>query len=128
MTGQNYPEYHSHLRTLLGKLGKELQGPMAGFGQLHKAAVADGALSAKFKELIALAIAVSARCEGCIAFHTHSALKAGASRPEILEPLGVAVKIRHDDCETVCCSLDRLLPLPGLMTHAAHSLPKGGNL
>ena len=91
MTGQTYPEYHSHLRNLLGKLGKELQGPMTGFGQLHKAAVADGALSAKVKELIALAIAVSARCEGCIAFHTHSALKAGASRPEILEGLGGAV-------------------------------------
>ena len=85
MTGQTYPEYHNHLRNLLGKLGKELQGPMTGFGQLHKAAVADGALSAKVKELIALAIAVSARCEGCIAFHTHSALKAGASRPEILD-------------------------------------------
>ena len=89
MTGQTYPEYHSHLRNLLGKLGKELQGPMTGFGQLHKAAVADGALSAKVKELIA--IAVSARCEGCMAFHTHSALKAGAGRPEILEALGVAV-------------------------------------
>jgi AhpD family alkylhydroperoxidase len=91
MTGQTYPEYHSHLRSLLGKLGKELQGPMTGFGQLHKAAVADGALSAKVKELVALAIAVSARCQGCIAFHTHSALKVGASRPEILEALGVAV-------------------------------------
>ena len=91
MTGQTYPEYHSHLRNLLGKLGKELQGPMTGFGQLHKAAVADGALSMKVKELISLAIAVSARCEGCIAFHTHDALRAGASRPEILEALGVAV-------------------------------------
>jgi AhpD family alkylhydroperoxidase len=88
---KSYPEYHSHLRSLLGKLGKELQGPMSGFGQLHKAALAEGALSAKVKELIALAIAVSARCQGCIAFHTHSALKAGASRPEILETLGVAV-------------------------------------
>lgn len=91
MTKQTYPEYHSHLRSLLGMLGKELQGPMAGFGQLHKAAVADGALSGKVKELIALAIAVSTRCEGCIAFHTHDALGTGASRPEILEALGVAV-------------------------------------
>jgi AhpD family alkylhydroperoxidase len=91
MTGQSYPEYHSHLRNLLGKLGKDLQGPMAGFGQLHKAAVADGALSGKIKELIALAIAVNSRCEGCIAFHTHDALRAGASRSEILESLGIAV-------------------------------------
>jgi AhpD family alkylhydroperoxidase len=91
MTGQTYPEYHSHLRTLLGQLGKELQGPMTGFSQLHKAAITDGALSGKIKELIALAIAVSAHCEGCIAFHTHSALKAGTTRPEIFETLGVAV-------------------------------------
>jgi AhpD family alkylhydroperoxidase len=91
MTRQTYPEYHSRLRNLLGKLGKELQGPMAGFGQLHKAALADGALSMQVKELIALAIAVNARCEGCIAFHTHDALRAGAGRPEILEALGVAV-------------------------------------
>jgi AhpD family alkylhydroperoxidase len=91
MAGQTFPEYQSHLRTLLGRLGKELQGPMAAFSQLHKAAIADGALSGKIKELIALAIAVSAHCEGCIAFHTHNALKAGATRPEILESLGVAV-------------------------------------
>jgi AhpD family alkylhydroperoxidase len=91
MSGQTYPEYHSHLRSLLGKLGKELPGPMTGFGQLHKAAIADGTLSGKIKELIALAIAVTSRCEGCIAFHTHSALKAGATRPEIFEALGVAV-------------------------------------
>ena len=91
MTGKTYPEYHSHLKNLLGKLGKELQAPMTGFGQLHKAAVNEAALSLKVKELIALAIAVSARCEGCIAFHTHDALRTGASRAEILEALGVAV-------------------------------------
>jgi AhpD family alkylhydroperoxidase len=91
MTRQTYSEYHGHLRNLLGKLGKELQAPMAAFGQLHKAAVNEAALSLKVKELIALAIAVSARCEGCIAFHTHDALRAGASRPEILEALGVAI-------------------------------------
>jgi alkylhydroperoxidase/carboxymuconolactone decarboxylase family protein YurZ len=68
MMRQTFPEYHSHLRGLLGKLAKELPGPMTGFGQLHKAGLADGALSVKVKELIALAIAVSARCEGCMPF------------------------------------------------------------
>jgi len=91
MTGQTYPEYRSQLRSLLSKLGTDLQGPMSGFGQLHEAALADGVLSAKVKELIALAIAVSARCKGFIAFHTYDALRAGASRPEIVETLGVAV-------------------------------------
>jgi len=91
MTGQTYPEYQSHLRELLGKVGKDLAGTMTAFGQLHKAVLAEGALSIKFKELIALAIAVSARCQGCIAFHTQGALKGGASRQEIMETLGVAI-------------------------------------
>jgi AhpD family alkylhydroperoxidase len=91
MAEKHFPEYYHHLRGLLGKLGKELPGPMGGFAQLHKQAGADGALAAKIKELIALAIAVAVRCDGCIAFHTHDALKAGASRPEILEALGVAI-------------------------------------
>ena len=88
---ESYPEFHSHLRSVLARLGKDLQGPMAGFGQLHKATMTDGALSLKVKELMALALAVGARCQGCIAFHTHAALKAGASRPEVLESLGVAL-------------------------------------
>jgi AhpD family alkylhydroperoxidase len=91
MSAQSYPAYQSHLRNLLGKLGKELPGPMGGFGQLHKAALADGALSTKVKELMALAIAVSSRCEGCIAFHTQAALKAEATRAELFETLGVAI-------------------------------------
>ena len=41
----------------------------AGFGALHQAAVADGVLPAKVKELMALAIAVVKQCEGCIAYH-----------------------------------------------------------
>jgi AhpD family alkylhydroperoxidase len=91
MAEKSFPEIYNRLRALLGKLGKELPGPMGGFGQLHKQTVADGALTAKVKELIALAVAVAVRCEGCIAFHTHDALKAGASRAEVLEAVGVAV-------------------------------------
>jgi AhpD family alkylhydroperoxidase len=58
---------------------------------LHHAAAADGVLNAKVKELIALAIAVNVRCDGCIAFHVNDALEAGATREEILEALGVAI-------------------------------------
>jgi AhpD family alkylhydroperoxidase len=91
MIGTTYPEYLAQRKNQLSKLGKELPGAMAGFAQLHKGALGDGVLSVKIKELIALAIAVSARCEGCIAFHTRDALQAGASRQEILEALGVAI-------------------------------------
>ena len=63
----------------------------AGFGQLHKAAVADGALPAKVKELMALAIAVAKRCDGCIAYHAKAAARRGATPEEVAEALGVAL-------------------------------------
>lgn len=88
---KNYPEYYEHLKQLMGKLGGEISGPMGGFGHLHKAAVSEGVLSAKVKELIALGIAITVRCDGCIAFHVHDALQAGASREEVAETIGVAV-------------------------------------
>jgi AhpD family alkylhydroperoxidase len=64
---------------------------MKAFAQLHAAALAPGALDAKTKELIALAIAVSKQCDGCIASHARGAAKAGASEAEVAETLGVAV-------------------------------------
>ncbi len=87
----DYIQYHKHLEERLAQLGRELPGPMTGFARLHKKAVEDGALSAKTKELMALAISISSRCEGCIAYHVHDAVKAGATRPELVETLGVAI-------------------------------------
>ena len=51
----------------------------------------DGAIDAKTKELIALAIGITARCDGCLAYHARAAARLGASREEILEVIGVAV-------------------------------------
>lgn len=64
---------------------------MQGFGQLHEASTKNGALDAKTKELIALGIAITVRCDGCISFHVHDAMKAGAKRAEVTETIGVAV-------------------------------------
>jgi AhpD family alkylhydroperoxidase len=50
-------------------------------------------LDAKTRELIALAVAVTLRCDGCITVHTEAAIKHGASREEIAEALGVAVSV-----------------------------------
>ena len=63
----------------------------AGFGQLHKGAVADGALPAKVKEVMALAIAVVKQCDGCIAYHAKAAAHHGATPEEVAEALGVAL-------------------------------------
>ena len=87
----SYPDQLAHLQNQMGALSEVAPGTMAGFGAMHKAAVSNGALDTKTKELIALAIAVSARCDGCIAFHTHDVLEAGATPEEIADALGVAV-------------------------------------
>jgi AhpD family alkylhydroperoxidase len=63
----------------------------AGFGQLHKAAVADGALSARVKELMALSIAVVKQCDGCIAYHAKAAARRGATPDEVADALAVAL-------------------------------------
>lgn len=91
MAEQNYPKYRRRLNLLMKRLSKELAGPMSGFAQLHSQSLADGALNRKVKELIALGIAIAARCDACIAYHVHDAMRAGATRPEIIETIGVAM-------------------------------------
>lgn len=61
----------------------------AGYKELHDAALAAGALDAKTKELIALAIAVSRECDGCISAHAHGAVLRGATPAEAAEAIGV---------------------------------------
>jgi AhpD family alkylhydroperoxidase len=52
-----------------------------------------GKLEPRVHELIALAVAVTTRCDGCIAIHTKSAVERGATREEIAEALGVAISL-----------------------------------
>jgi AhpD family alkylhydroperoxidase len=63
---------------------------MKAFNELGRAATAPGALDAKTKELIALALSVAVRCDPCIGFHAKALVKLGATRQEIDETLGVA--------------------------------------
>jgi AhpD family alkylhydroperoxidase len=87
----DYVAYRRHLENRLGQLGRELPGPMGGFARLHRKAVDGGALPGRVKELMALAISIVVHCEGCIAYHAHDAVEAGATRAELLETVGVAV-------------------------------------
>ena len=63
------------LRPLHRELRHAIPEIYKGFGEFHKAAFADGVLDVKTKELIALAIAVSSECDGCIAAHAHAAVR-----------------------------------------------------
>jgi len=63
----------------------------AGYAALHGAAMGDGALPARVKELIALAIAVTKECDGCVAAHARSAVRQGVTAAEVAEAMGVAI-------------------------------------
>lgn len=66
---------------------------VAGFFALDKGANKTTHLDAKTRELIALAIAVTTRCDGCISVHTDRTINAGATREEVAEALGVAIAL-----------------------------------
>lgn len=66
---------------------------MKGHDTLAAAATEGKVLDAKTRELIALAVAVTTRCDGCIAVHTKAARRAGASKEELVEALGVAIAL-----------------------------------
>ncbi len=72
-------------------LRKDIPDVMQGFSAMAGAATKDGALSKKVKELVALGIAISTRCDGCIGFHTEALIKLGCTKAEFEEALGLAV-------------------------------------
>ena len=85
-------------KEFLSKFGKDLEkmktetgGMVGAFGALFGKTMAEGTLSVKQKELIALAIAVAKQCEPCIILHVKKCVDSGATREEILEACGVAV-------------------------------------
>jgi len=74
-------------------LTKAAPDTVKAFGALTQAASSDGALEKKTKELMAVAISICIRCDGCIAYHTYSAIKAGASREEMSETIAMAIEM-----------------------------------
>ena len=91
MATTDFNEYRKELRDGYRRLGGAIPDTMHGFEGLHRAAVADGALPRSTKEMMALAIGIAARCDGCITLHAHAALRAGATPEEVHEAIGVAV-------------------------------------
>lgn len=87
----SYPEQTQHIKKYTSQIHTALPEVMKDFYALSKNALASGTIDIKIKELMALAIAVATHCDNCIAFHTQAALKAGATRDEIMETLGVTV-------------------------------------
>lgn len=80
-------ETNAELATLRGAMPEAAKG----FAALARGATATGALDTKTKELIALAIGIAARCDGCIGFHVRAAIRHGATREEVAETVAMCV-------------------------------------
>ena len=88
---KNYLDITKQISSGIRALRKDIPDVMAGFSAIAQAAGKDGALDKKTKELVALGIAISTRCDGCIGFHTEALVKLGCTRAEFEETLGMAV-------------------------------------
>ena len=99
--------YHKEDLAKLKKMEGLAPEVMKAFWAFDKAAVADGAIPVKYKELTAVAVALTTQCPYCIAIHSDNARKAGATDAELVEAAMVAASLRAG----------------AAVTHATHALP-----
>ncbi|MGL6242694.1 carboxymuconolactone decarboxylase family protein [Pseudomonas sp.] len=90
---QDWNAYRESLLERVGDYAKQSPDVMRGLTTIDNAAVKTGRLEPKVHELIALAVAITTRCDGCISVHTKKAVEHGASLEEITEALGVAIAL-----------------------------------
>jgi AhpD family alkylhydroperoxidase len=88
---KNYPEITKRISANTRVLRKDIPETMQGFSALAMNASKDGVLSKKTKEMIALAIGIATRCDGCIGFHAEALVKLGCTKEEFEEVLGMTV-------------------------------------
>ncbi len=86
-----YKEIVTDIANNMGALSQNIPEVMKAFMSTTKAGGKEGALDAKTKELIAIAIAVANRCDGCIGFHAKTLVELGTTEQELAEALGVAI-------------------------------------
>lgn len=89
----NWNAYRQQVISGVGGFAKLSPETIKGYGAMGAAGQKTGHLDAKNRELIAVAVAITLRCDGCIAVHTDAARKLGASQEELAEALGVATSI-----------------------------------
>jgi AhpD family alkylhydroperoxidase len=89
----NWNAYREQLAAGIKEVGRLSPDTVRGYVELSSAGQKKDLLGAKIRELIALAVAVTARCDGCITVHSEAAIRHSASKEEIAEALGVAVAV-----------------------------------
>ena len=89
----DWEQYRKTLTQRVGEMGALSPDTLAGYQTLSAAGQKTARLDARTRELIALAVAVTTRCDGCIAVHAKAAARHGATKEEVAEALGVAVAL-----------------------------------
>jgi AhpD family alkylhydroperoxidase len=90
---QDWNAYRDALYSRVGEFAKLSPDVMRGLHTVESSAAKTGKLDPKTHELIALAVAVTTRCDGCIATHAKKAVELGATREEVAEALGTAIAL-----------------------------------
>jgi AhpD family alkylhydroperoxidase len=98
--------YNKENLTKIKKMNEFAPEVMKAFWAFDKLSVAEGAIPVKYKELIAVAVAVTTQCPYCIDIHAANARRAGATEAELAEATIVAAALRAG----------------GAITHATHAL------
>jgi len=88
---QSMDEVREELRQPALDLRGLIPEVMRGYADMSKAAMVEGDLSVATKELMAMVIAITRECDGCIVAHTRGAARAGATRQQVAEAIGVAI-------------------------------------
>src|SRR5687768_10801604 len=89
----DWNEYQKQIQQQIAEIGRSNREIVKGYRELTNSGNATNLLGGKVRELIALAVAVTRQCDGCIITHTDAAIKQGATKEEIIEALSVAVAV-----------------------------------
>jgi AhpD family alkylhydroperoxidase len=93
MSMLDWDGYRKQLAAAISEIAKTAPDLVRGYRMLATSRAKSGALDAKTRELVALAVAVTVRCDGCITTHVDLAKKQGATADEITDALGIAVMV-----------------------------------
>ncbi len=93
MSMLDWDGYRKQLAAAISEIAKAAPDLVRGYRMLATSRAKSGALDAKTRELVALAVSVTLRCDGCITTHVDLARKQGATADEITDALGIAVMV-----------------------------------
>lgn len=89
----DWNEYQKQLQRQIAEIGRSNREIVKGYRELSNAAIATDLLGGKVRELIALAVAITRQCDGCIITHVDAAIKQGVTKEELIEAMSVAIAV-----------------------------------